>query len=101
MDKASAADTVDLGLIIVLVTPKLEKNLYLHTASRLNISNKMGSVNLSPRVVDRWVNDSLSRKMNNFFAVCIQLNKYKCNYFEVTKKLSKCAARSVRNVNFF
>ena len=53
VDKASAVDTVDLDSITALVKPKLEKSLYLHPASRLNISNEMGSVKLSPRVVDR------------------------------------------------
>ena len=55
----SATDTVDLGSIIALVKPKLEKSLYLHPVSQLNISNKMDSVKLSPRVVDRQANDSL------------------------------------------
>ena len=59
MDKASATDTVDLGSITALVKPKLEKSLYLHPVSQLNISNKMDSVKLSPRVVDRRANDSL------------------------------------------
>ena len=59
MDKASAADTVDLGSITALVKPKLDESLYLHSASRLNISNKVSSVKLSPRVVDKWAKDSL------------------------------------------
>ena len=68
--KASAADTVDLGSITVLVKPKLEKSLHLHLASRLDISNKMDSVKLSPCVVDRSANDSLFSKNERFFAVC-------------------------------
>ena len=52
VDKASAADTMDLGSITGLVKPKLENNLYSHSASRLNINNKMGSVKLSPCVVN-------------------------------------------------
>ena len=67
MDKASAVDTVDLGSILALVKPKLEKSLYLHPAYRLNISNKVGSVKLSPRVVDSWANDSLFKKNVQFF----------------------------------
>ena len=67
MDKASAADTVNLGSITGLVKPKLEKSLYLHAASRLDISNEMGSVKLSPCVVDRWANDSLFSKNKEFF----------------------------------
>ena len=66
----SAGDIVDLGLIIGLVKLKLEKSLYSHPASRIDITNKMGSVKLSPRVVDRWANHGLFSKMNNFFAVC-------------------------------
>ena len=66
----SAGDIVDLGSIIGQIKLKLEKSLYSHPASRIDISNKMGSVKLSPRVVDRWANDSLFSKMNNFFAVC-------------------------------
>ena len=54
----SAADIVDLGSITALVKPKLDESVYLHPASRLNISNEMGSVKLSPRVVDRWANVS-------------------------------------------
>ena len=73
--KASAADTVDLGSITVLVKPKLKKSLHLHPASRLDISNKVGSVKLSPCVVDRSANDSLSQIMSDFFAVCIQLGE--------------------------
>ena len=42
MDKASAADTVDLGSITGLVKPKLENNLYSHPASRLNTFTKNG-----------------------------------------------------------
>ena len=42
MDKASAADTVDLGSITGLVKPKLENNLYSHPASQLNIFTKNG-----------------------------------------------------------
>ena len=66
----SAGDIVHLGSITGLVELKLEKSLYSHPASRIDISNKMGSVKLSPRVVDRWANDSPSSKMNNVFAVC-------------------------------
>ena len=65
--KASAADTIDLGSITGLVKPKLEKSLYLHPASLLHISNKMGSVKLSPCVVDRWANDSLFSKNERLF----------------------------------
>ena len=54
MDKASAADAEDIGSITGLVKPKLEKSLYLHPAFWPDISNKMGSVKLSPCVVDRW-----------------------------------------------
>ena len=50
----SAADIVDLGSITGLVKLGLEKSLYSHPASRLDISNKMGSVKLSPYMVDRW-----------------------------------------------
>ena len=67
VDKASAADTVDLGSITGLVKPKLEKSLYSHLASRLDISNKMGNVKLSLCVVDRWANDSLFSKNEQFF----------------------------------
>ena len=62
MYKASAVDTVDLGSIIGLVKPKLEKSFYSHPAYRLDISNKMGKVTVSPCVVDRWANDSLFSK---------------------------------------
>ena len=68
--KASAADTVDLGSITVLVKPKLEKSWHLHPAFLLDISNKMGSVKLSPCVVDRSANGSLFSKNERFFAVC-------------------------------
>ena len=67
MDKASAADTVDLGLITDLVKPKLENSLYSHPASQLNINNKMGSVELSPFVVDWWASNSLFLKNEQFF----------------------------------
>ena len=67
MHEESVADTVDLGSIIGLVKPKLEKSLYSHPASRLNISNKMVSVKLSLFVVDRWANDSLFSKNKQFF----------------------------------
>ena len=67
MNKASAADTVDFGSITDLVKPKLEKSLYSHPASRLDISNKMGSVKLSLSVIDRWANDSLFSKNEQFF----------------------------------
>ena len=66
-DKASAADTVDLGPITGLVKPNLQNSLYSHPASRLNINNKMGSVNLSPCVVDRWASDSLFSKNEQSF----------------------------------
>ena len=66
----SANDIVGLGSIKGLVKLKLEKSLYSHPASRLDISYKMGRVKLSPCVVDRWANNSLSRKMNNFFSAC-------------------------------
>ena len=69
VDKASAANTVDFGSITDLVKPKLEKSLYSHPASRLDISNKMGSEKLSLCVVDRWANDSLLSKNEHFFAV--------------------------------
>ena len=67
MDKASATDTVDLGSITGLVKLKLENSLCLHPASWLDISDKMGSVKLSPCVVDRWANDSLFSKNDRFF----------------------------------
>ena len=67
MDKAWAADTVDLGSITGLVKPKLEKSLYSHPASRLNINNKMGRVKLSLCVVDRWANDGVFSKNKQFF----------------------------------
>ena len=66
-DKASAANTVDLGSITGLVKPKLEKSLFSHPASRSNFSNKMGSVKLSLCVVDRWANNSLFSKNERFF----------------------------------
>ena len=67
VDKASAADTVDLDSITGLLKPKLEKSLYSHPASRLNISNNLGSVKLSLCVVDWWANDSLFSKNEQFF----------------------------------
>ena len=67
VDEATAADTVGLGSIIGLVKPKLQKSLNSHPASRLDISNKTDSVNLSPCVVDKWVNDSLFSKNKRFF----------------------------------
>ena len=67
VNKASAADIVDLGSITGLVKPKLEKNLYSHLASLLDISNKMGSVKFSQGVVDKWANDSLFSKNEQFF----------------------------------
>ena len=70
VDKASAADTVDFGSITGLVKPKLEKSLYSYPASRLNISNEMGSVKLSLCVVGRWRTTAFCQKMNNFFTVC-------------------------------
>ena len=76
VDKAFAADTIKLGSITGLVKPKLENSLYLDLASRLNINNKMGSVKLSPCVVDRWANAAFSRKMNDLLViVCKQLGK--------------------------
>ena len=89
VDRASAVDTVDLGSTIGLVKPKLEKSLYSHPASRLDISNKMGSVKLSPCVEDKWANDNFFSKNERFFAVCRQLGKQKCNYLELTKKTFK------------
>ena len=67
MDKASAADTVDLGSVTCLVRQKLEKILYSQPASRLDFSNKMGSVKLSPCVVDKCANDSLFSKNEQYF----------------------------------
>ena len=67
VDKASAADTVDLGSITGLVKPKLEKSLYSHPVYRLGISSKMGSVKLSLCVVDRWANDSFFSQYEQFF----------------------------------
>ena len=101
MDIASAADTVDLGSITALVKPKLEKSLYLHPASRLNISNKVGSVKLSPRMVDRWANDSLSKKKSTIFSLSVYnlVNKNAVTS-NLHKKFSKCVAWSVVNVNF-
>ena len=77
MDKASAADTANLGSIIGLVKPKLQKSLYLHPASRQDISNKIGSVKFLPSVVDRWANDRHFSKNEQFFRCqyCIQLIK--------------------------
>ena len=62
----SAADTVNMSSITGLVKPKLEKSLYLHPASRLDISNNIGNVKLSPCVVDRGANDSLFSKNERF-----------------------------------
>ena len=59
MDKASAADTIDLGSITGLVIPKLEKSLYSHPASRLDSSNEMGGVKLSPLSVDNLANKNV------------------------------------------
>ena len=59
VDKASANDIADLGSITGLVKPKHEKSLYSHPAFRLDISNKMGNVKLTPCVVDRWTNNRL------------------------------------------
>ena len=56
VDKTPAVDTVNLSSITGLVKPKLEKSLHSHPASRLDINKKMGSVKLSPCVVDRWAN---------------------------------------------
>ena len=67
VDKASAADTVDLDSITGLVKSKLENSLCSHPASRLNIYNKMGSVKFSPCEVNRWANDSLFSKNERFF----------------------------------
>ena len=67
VDKSSAANTVDLGSITGLVAPKFEKSLHFHPASRLDTSNKIGSVKLSPSGVDRWANDSLFSKNERFF----------------------------------
>ena len=67
VNKASAADTVDLGSITGLFKRKLEKSLYSHPASRLDISNKMGSVKLRPCVIDNWPNGSLFSKNEQFF----------------------------------
>ena len=67
MDKASAADKVGLGSITGQVKSKLEKSLYLHPVSWLDISNKKDGVKLSPCVVDRWAKDSLFSKNEQFF----------------------------------
>ena len=67
VDKASFADTEDFSTITGLVKPKLENSLYLLPTCRLDISNKMGSVKLSPCVVDRWTNDILFSKNERFF----------------------------------
>ena len=63
----SVADTVDLGSITCQVKPKLENSLYSHPAYRLDISNKIGILKLSPCVVDRWANDILFSKNELFF----------------------------------
>ena len=52
VDKVFVADIVDLGSITGLVKPKLENSLNSHPDSRLNISNKVGSVKLLLCVVD-------------------------------------------------
>ena len=102
MNKASAADTVDMGSITGLVKPKVEKSLYSHPASRLGISNKMDSVKLSLCVVDRWANDSLLSKNEQFFRCLLDnlVNKDAITT-NLRKKLSKCVERTVENVNFF
>ena len=66
VDKASAADTLDLGSSTGLVKPKLEKILYSHPASRLDFSNQMDRVKLSLRVVNRQANGSLFSKNKQF-----------------------------------
>ena len=58
----SVADIVDLGSITGLDKLKLEKSSYSHPASQLDISNKMGSVKLSPCVVDQRANNRLFSK---------------------------------------
>ena len=70
VDKASAGNIIELSSIIGLAQPKLEKSLYSHPSSRLDISNKMNCVKLSPCLVDTWTNDSLFSKNEQFFAVC-------------------------------
>ena len=86
VDKASAADTVDLGSITDLVKPKLEKSLYSHPASRLGISNKMSSVKLSLCVVDRWANDSLFSKNKQFFHCLYTTWKIKMQLLQTYEK---------------
>ena len=71
VDKASAGDTVDLGSNTGLVKPKLEKSLYSHLASRLDISIKMGSLKLSSCMIDWWPHDSLFSKNERFFLLFV------------------------------
>ena len=102
VDKTSAADIVGLCSITGLVKPKLEKSLNSHPASRLDISNKMGSVKLSLCVVDRSANDSLFSKNERFFRCLLTTWYIKIQLLRTyEKKLSKCVGRSVVNVNFF
>ena len=70
-DKAPATDTIDLGSITGLVKPNLEKSLYSYPASRVDISNKMGSAKLSPTVVDKWANNSFFSKNEQFFSLSV------------------------------
>ena len=97
VDKSSAADTVDFGSITGLVKPKLENSLHLHSASRLDTSNKMGSVKLSPCVVDRRANDSLFSKNKRLFCCLYNLANKNAITSNLRKKLLKCGGRSVKS----
>ena len=102
MDKAFAADTVDMGSITGLVKPKLERILHSHPGSRLDISNKMGSVKLSPTVVDTWANNNrLSKNLRCFSPSVDNLVNKNAITANLRKKLLKYVEQSIVNANFF
>ena len=95
VNKASAFDTVDLGSITGLVIPKLEKSLYSHPASRLNISNKIGRVKLVGK------RQTFLEKLTIFSLSVDNLVNKNAITSNLRKKLPKCVGRIVVNVDFF
>ena len=96
MDKAFAADTVDLGSITALVKPKLEKSLYLHSASRLNISNKVGKCEAFTAYGRQVGKRQPFLQKSTIFSLSVYnlVNKNAITS-NLRKKLSKCVAWSV------
>ena len=78
VDKASATETIDLGLISGRVKPKAT-NIAIHSFPALTFSIKKESVKLPPPVVDRWQLDG-DRMVPSLSTGRDIVNNKRCNY---------------------